>query len=93
MRQPVFELVRQGNTLTCPHCFDQNNNMYICHYLEILDTYISSIDEAKKEDADQTAQICRLICVFVVRILQKTGFLITWLLCFLASQEQSWNCI
>ena len=73
MRQPVFELVRQGNTLTCPHCFDQNNYMYthMCYYLEILDTCLSSIDEANNVDADQTAQVCRLICVFVVRILQN----------------------
>ena len=33
--------------------------------------------------ADQTAQIHRLICVFVVRIWHKSGFLITRLIFFL----------
>ena len=33
--------------------------------------------------ADQTAWMRRLICVFVVRIWHKTGFLMTWLLLFI----------
>ena len=44
--------------------------------LEVL-SYIGS----KKQRADQTAPMLRLVCAFVVPIRHKTGFLMTWLKC------------
>ena len=36
---------------------------------------ITKAQKANNDGADQTAQVCRLFCEFVVRKTQKTGFL------------------
>ena len=42
--------------------------------------------------ADQTARMCRLICTFVVRIMAKSGFLMTWLIRRTPKCENFYKC-
>ena len=62
MRKSVFGDLRQGRTQTS----------LLSYSLEILS--MKSMERIKKY-ADQTALMHRLICVFVFRIWQYTGFL------------------
>ena len=77
MRKPVF--------WGFPTRYDSNQPAQLQGLARVLKSFISkyryySIQAANNKGADQTVPMCRLICVFVVCILNKAGFLIMWLI-------------
>ena len=54
--------------------------IYILEILDLPSIGIILSKQQKNKDPDQTAQMHRLICIFVVCIWHKAGFLMMWLI-------------
>ena len=78
-RKPAFGDLRPGKTQTCPLSYRDKQSLEI---LDLASIGIVLSMQRKNKSADQSAQMCRLIYAFVVRICHKASFLMTWLNCF-----------